>query len=213
MGTAQEKDLGPVMLLNYLWPIWIVLLGMLLLPGRPRVAPVLAGALLGFLGVAVAQGSVGLAHRPVSFLPHAMALTASFLWALYSVLLRRWNIPAEQGGSTFHFTVCALLAGGVALKQGAWQSMATLNAWSIWWILFGGIGPVGLAYYAWEIGIKRGSVHFIALLAYFIPIGSALLIGLFFHAAMSPRLILGAAMIVIGAWLGHQATRNRPESR
>ncbi|MGE5612205.1 MAG: DMT family transporter [Bacillota bacterium] len=211
MGIAQDKDLGAVMLLNYLWPIWIVLLGMLLLPVRLRVTLVLAGALLGFLGVAVAQGSIRIAHRPIDFLPHAMTLTASFLWALYSVLLRRWNIPAEQGGSTFHFTVCSLLAGGLALKQGAWQSMAALDARSVGWILFGGIGPIGLAYYGWEIGVKRGSVHLIALLAYFIPIGSAVLIGLFFHAAMSPRLILGAVMIAIGAWLGHRATRNPSE--
>ncbi|HEX2973098.1 MAG TPA: EamA family transporter, partial [Tepidisphaeraceae bacterium] len=205
MGIAQERDLGAVLLLNYLWPIWMVLLGMSLLPGRTRVGWVVDGALLGFAGVAM--GTLGVGHRPVSLLPHAMALAGSFLWALYSVLLRRWKIPAEQGGSTFHFMVCALLAGGLAWKRGAWQGAGVLDAWSVGWILFGGIGPIGLAYYGWEIGVKRASVHLIALLAYFIPIGSAVLIGLFFHAAMSPRLILGAAMIAIGAWLGHRGTR------
>jgi drug/metabolite transporter (DMT)-like permease len=207
MGTAEKRDLGQVMLLNYLWPIWIVLLGMMLLETRAKWGLVITGAALGFGGLIVTQGSRGFSHRPNSLLPHALAFAGGFLWALYSVLLRRWRIPAERGGSTFHFTVCALLAGTIALVRGEWEAIESLHPSAAFWVLFGGIGPVGLAYHWWEIGVKGGSVHTIALLAYSIPVGSALLIGLFFHEAMSAWLLAGAVLIALGAWIGSMATR------
>ena len=210
MGTADESDLGQIMLLNYLWPIWIVLLGMVMVrdgrDGSPGAGWMVGlGALMGFGGIVVARGMGAFSHRPASYLPHALAMVGGFLWALYSVLLRRWRVPTEKGGSTFHFIVCAVLAGTIGAMQGAWKSPGSMDAWSAMWVLFGGIGPVGLGYYWWEIAIKRGAVHLVTLLAYFIPIGSAVLIGLFFKEAMSRWLIVGAMMIAAGAWVGHRA--------
>ena len=201
LGRAEAADLGIVMLLNYLWPIWMVLLGMAMLNTHARPSMAILGAIIGFAGLVVARGG-GLAHRPASWLPHGLTLAGGFLWALYSVLLRRWQIPAERGGSTFLFLLCAVLAGSIAAMRGQGQSVASMDARAAMWVIFGGIGPVGLGYYWWEIGIKCGSMHLIALLAYFIPIGSAVLIGLFFKESMSPWLLAGAAMIALGAWVG-----------
>ena len=67
-------------------------------------------------------------------------------------------------------------------------------------MIFGGVGPVGLAYHFWEIGMKRGNVRLISQLAYFTPVGSSLLIGVFFHQAPSAGLWLGASLIVVGAF-------------
>ncbi|MFI5380496.1 MAG: DMT family transporter [Tepidisphaerales bacterium] len=209
LSRAAPADLGHVMLLNYLWPIWILLLSLVMLDTDARPAMAILGALVGLAGLVVARGMGGFAHRPASWLPHGLALAGGFLWALYSVLLRRWRIPAERGGSTFHFVVCAVLAGVIAAMQGQWKSLASMDARAAMWVVFGGIGPVGLGYYWWEIGIKRGSVRLIALLAYFIPIGSAVLIGLFFREAMSLWLLAGAAMIATGAWIGSRGERPR----
>lgn len=202
MGMAEESELGQVMLLNYLWPIWIVLLGLGVLQTQARAGRAILGALFGFAGLVVAKGVSTFWQAPSSWWPHVLALGGGFFWAMYSVLLRRWNVPAEQGGSTFHFAVCAACAAIIGVLDGGWKAMARMDGWSLGWVLFGGIGPVGLAYYWWEIGVKRGNVHLIALLAYFIPIGSAVLIGLFFREAMSWELLAGAAMIAGGAWLG-----------
>jgi drug/metabolite transporter (DMT)-like permease len=53
--------------------------------------------------------------------------------------------------------------------------------------------------------VKRGHVPLISTLAYFIPIGSTLLIGLLFREAMGPSLLFGAILIAAGAWLAGQA--------
>lgn len=204
-GIAPETAIGQVNLLNYLWPVWIVLLSAALIPEKTRLLPTAAGVLLGFAGIAVARGPADLLSAPENPLPLFLALLGGFLWACYSVLLRRWRIPAEQGGTAFHFTFCALMAAAVAAIRGEWQNLPPVGAEALFWILFGGIGPVGLAYHWWEIGVKRGHVPLISTLAYFIPIGSTLLIGLLFREAMGPGLFFGAVLIAAGAWLSGRA--------
>ncbi|MBU1743895.1 MAG: EamA family transporter [Proteobacteria bacterium] len=103
--------------------------------------------------------------------------------------------------TAFHFTLCALMAAAVAAIRGEWQNLPPIGAEAFFWILFGGIGPVGLAYHWWEIGVKRGHVPLISTLAYFIPIGSTLLIGILFRKAMGPGLLFGSVLIAAGAWL------------
>jgi drug/metabolite transporter (DMT)-like permease len=200
-GTAPEREIGQVNLLNYLWPVWIVLLSPLLIREKTRPLPTAAGVLLGFSGIVVARGGSDLLRLPEAPLPLVLALLGGFLWACYSVLLRRWRIPEEQGGTAFHFTICSAMAAAVAAFRGEWQNLPPVGSEAIFWVLFGGIGPVGLAYHWWEIGVKHGNVPLISTLAYFIPIGSTLLIALLFREAMGPGLIPGAVLIAAGAWL------------
>lgn len=208
ISMATEKEVGQVSLLNYLWPIWLVLMASLMLSERVNPTRTIAGALLGFAGVVIARMDLAqpelLFKLPSYLAPHAMALAGGFLWALYCVLLRKWKIPEENGGTAFHFAVCAAMAAAIAWWQGAWGSLPPVSGAMIFWILFGGIGPVGLGYHWWEIGIKRGRVHLISQLAYFTPIGSSVLIGLFFRQALSWGLLIGAVLIAAGAWIAKQ---------
>lgn len=208
-GIAAEKDIGQVNLLNYLWPVWMALLGMLLLKNRPGALFAIAGVLMGMFGVIISRGQNLILHLPENLLPHALALSGGFLWALYVVLLRRWNIPEEEGGTAFHFAVCAIIAGILAAFTNDWQSVPPWSGSMLFWILLGGVGPVGIAYSFYEISVKNGPVILIASFSYFIPIGSSLLIGLFFEEAMNKGLVLGAVFIAIGAWMVRHATRDR----
>jgi drug/metabolite transporter (DMT)-like permease len=138
-----------------------------------------------------------------------MALTGGFLWALYSVLLKKWKIHGDQGGTTLHFLICSLMAAALAAVRGEWSSLRTFTPEALFWILFGALGPVGSAYYFWELGIKKGSVNLAAVLSYFIPVGSTVIIGLIFRQAMSPRLIPGAVLIAAGSWLVRLAVKRK----
>lgn len=204
-AIAPPSDVGQVNLLNYLWPVWIIIFSIMLLGHRPRLPLLFAGIVLGFSGVFVSRGLGNIAHLPVSFLPHVLALLGGMLWALYSVLLKYWNIPEENGGTPFHFGVCAVISALLGVLTGKWNGILSLSAETVFWILFGGIGPVGLAYYLWEIGMKKGNIRLIASLAYFIPIGSSVLIGLIFREALNSGLFLGGFLIAAGAILVQRA--------
>jgi len=200
-GIAPATDLGQINLLNYFWPAWIVVLGILLLGSRPKAILAITGILLGLFGVVVSRGFELFTHPPANIIPHALALFGGFLWALYIVLLRRWNIPSEKGGTAFHFAVCAMLAGIFAAYMQEWTSMPPWSWSMIFWIVIGAVGPIGIAYSWYEISVKEGPVLLIASLAYFAPIGSSILIGLFFKETVNPGLIIGAIAIAISAWL------------
>jgi drug/metabolite transporter (DMT)-like permease len=129
------------------------------------------------------------------------------LWALYCVLLRRWRVPEEQGGTALHFSVCALLAALLASWRGEWGRVADAGPESLFWVLFGGVGPVGLGYHWWEIAMKRGNARLLGLLAYFIPVGSSLVLGALYAAALGPGLLPGALLIGLGAWVAGRADR------
>lgn len=202
--TAREEELGQVNLLNYLWPIWIVLLSQALL-GERRSVFVIAGALLGFAGVVLARGAEGILRPPHDWLPHLLSFVGGFLWALYCVLLRRWRIPEEQGGTALHFCLCAVLAALLASWRGEWDRVAQTDPEAVYWVLFGGVGPVGLGYHWWEIGMKRGNARLLSLLAYFIPVGSSVVLGSLYSSVLGPGLLAGALLIGLGAWVAGRA--------
>ena len=125
------------------------------------------------------------------------------------MLLRRWRVPEEQGGTALHFAVCAALAAALAGATGGWSAWPGWTPRLAFWVIFGGVGPVGLAYHFWEIGVKRGNVRLIVQLAYFIPVGSSLLISLSSAVALAgPG---GAALIAAGAWISRR--RRAPLTR
>jgi hypothetical protein len=124
---AGNSDIGQVVLINYLWPIWLIVLGIGLLDEKPRIGLTLAAAALGFGGVLVARGADTFTRAPSSLLPHALSFIGAFLWALYSVLLKRWKVPEEKGGSTLQFFLCGLMAAAAAHLTGQWAEMPPLT--------------------------------------------------------------------------------------
>ncbi len=200
-GVAAEEDIGQINLLNYLWPFWIMVLGMLLLGSKPKALLAISGMIMGLFGIVISRGQNIFTHLPTNLFPHALALSGGFLWALYVVLLRKWKIPEEEGGTAFHFAICAITAGILATFAHDWHNIPPLSGSMLFWILFGGVGPVGLAYSLYEISVKNGPIILIAAFSYFIPIGSSLLIGLFFKETMNSGLIFGAVFITLGSWM------------
>jgi drug/metabolite transporter (DMT)-like permease len=205
VDMAPQAESAQVVLINYLWPVLMVLLSLILLPEPHRPQLVIFGAVTGFAGVLLIIGPEAFSRPPESYFPHALALSGASLWALYSVLIRRWQVPEEQNGSVFHFLVCGLLAAILAFPLGDWSKVVHSSPFSFIWVVTLGIGPIGLAYYGWEIGVKRGKVRLIAVCAYFIPVVSAALMALMFRETMSQTLIPGAVLIALGAYLARRA--------
>jgi len=181
--------------LNYLWPLLIVLFSSLL-PGE-RLAPHhIIGALLGLAGTvllfAVNRGS-GFAPGQLPGL--LAAFVAAFVWAAYSVMSRKLkSVPTDAvAGFCLATALLAALVHGV-VEITVWpDSMAQWLA-----IMALGVGPVGAAFYAWDIGMKRGDIRVLGAASYATPLLSTAFLILAGFAKPSANIAIAAVLIAGG---------------
>jgi len=181
-------------LLNYLWPLLIVLFSSLL-PGE-RLAPHhIVGAVLGLVGtVLLFAGNTG------SFAPGQVpgliaAFIAAFVWSTYSVLSRRLKSVPTDAVAGF-CAVTALLAALVHVLAETTVWPDTPLQWAA--IVALGIGPVGAAFYAWDIGMKRGDIRVLGAASYATPLLSTAFLVLAGFAKASANIVLAAILIAGG---------------
>lgn len=187
-------------LVNYLWPLLIVVLAPWLLPDlRLRPAHVLA-ALAGFAGAAIAILGGGGARGAWSwgYLP---ALGSAFIWATYSLATRRVpSFPTAAIGlfglvSGLLSLAChALLEPAVALSSRDWMLVAVM-----------GLGPLGAAFFLWDKALKGGDARHIGILSYLTPLASTSLLVLVTGRAFTTSIAMAAALIIGAAVVGTRA--------
>lgn len=164
-------------LINYLWPLLIVLFSTLL-PGRHRIGKLcwwhITGAALGFLGAAlVVLGQNSEAMGEVGWMGFGAALAAALIWSSYSVLSRLFADVSTLAVALFCVATAVLAAlAHLVLETTQWPTNAT-NWLSI---LLLGLGPVGGAFYLWDVGMKKGDLRLLGVFAYFVPLLSVLLL-------------------------------------
>jgi drug/metabolite transporter (DMT)-like permease len=183
-------------LINYLWPLLIVLFAALLPGERLRLAHVV-GALLGLAGVIVLVAGRGALTGRAEFWPgYLCAVACAFVWAGYSVLSRRaGQVPTDAVAGFCLVTALLGLICHLAFETTIWPQNAT--QWLA--ILADGLGPVGAAFYLWDIGMKRGDIRLLAVGSYAIPIVSTLILVAAGYAEPSASLALACALIAAGA--------------
>ena len=187
-------------LICYLWPLFIVL-GSGLLPGESLRIGHVTGALLAFGGAAlIVAGGIGAVSGAVA--GYAVAFVAALVWAGYSLGSRRLaGVPTAAVAVTCLAT--ALLSGlaHLALEQPAWPQAAT--GW--WAVLALGLGPVGLAFYTWDIGVKGGDIQLLGTASYAAPLLSTVALVGAGMAGASVTLAAAAVLITLGAALAARA--------
>jgi drug/metabolite transporter (DMT)-like permease len=185
-------------LINYFWPLLIVLLSALL-PNERLKAHHVAGALLGLVGSVVlfaGQDALALAGE---YIPgYAAAFVAAFVWATYSVLSRRFASVPSDAVAGFCLATAALAAiCHLLFETTLWPSSS--SQWLA--VLALGIGPVGAAFYAWDFGVKHGDIRVLGAASYAAPVLSTVFLVLAGYARPTLGLALAAALITGGGLL------------
>ncbi len=190
-------------LIAYLWPLLIVLFSGLL-PGESLRRGHLAGALLGFAGAALILSGAGGLGFNTAYLPgYGMALLCALTWSGYSVLSRRLGKVPTASVAVFCLASAALSALlHLWLEPTAWPRDAI--SWGATLAL--GLGPVGLAFYVWDIGVKRGDIQLLGTASYAAPLLSTLILVIAGIAAPSWALGAAAALITAGALVAARAS-------
>jgi drug/metabolite transporter (DMT)-like permease len=195
-------------LLNYTWPLLIVLLAAPLRGlhlGPRRLAGVGLGAAGAVLLLAWGTGddAQGAGFGGGALLGYAAALGAGLTWALYSVLSgtpRLAAVPTEAVAGCCIASAALALLGHALLEPTAWPGAAQWPA-----ILLLGAGPVGAAFFLWDLGMKRGDPRLLGTLAYAVPVASTLLLVAFGGGRLGGAVLAAAALVVGGGVLAATA--------
>lgn len=182
-------------LLNYLWPLLIVLLSSLL-PNEKLAPHHVMGAILGFAGTAVLLNGSSGSQFSESYLPgFAAAFVAAFIWAGYSVMSRRLaNVPTDAVAG-----FCLVTAVLAAIVHFAFETTVLPNTLAQWLAVVAlGIGPVGIAFFVWDIGMKRGDIRVLGAASYATPLLSTGFLILAGFAQPTAAIAIAAALIAGG---------------
>ncbi len=196
-------------LVNYLWPLFMVVLAPLFLQGVQLRGVHVAAALLGFAGAAIAilgaGGGAASGGWSWGYLP---ALGSAFIWASYSLLTQR--VPPFPTAAIGLF---GLVSGALSLLcHWALEPAVVLSAQD--WLLLAvmGLGPLGAAFFLWDRALKLGDARQIGILSYLTPLGSTALLMLVSGRALSWSIGLAAVMIIGAAMLGLRAPAKKTTS-
>jgi drug/metabolite transporter (DMT)-like permease len=182
-------------LVNYLWPLGIVVMAPLFLPGVSLTARHVLAALIGFAGAALAiLGRGGDGAHAVWAWGYVPAAGSAFIWASYSLLTKRVRaFPTAAIGSfalasgLLSLLCHALLEPAVALSARDWGLIALL-----------GLGPLGGAFFLWDAALKRGDARQIGVLSFLTPLLSTLTL-LWVRGETPSTSVALAAVMIIGA--------------
>ena len=188
-------------LIAYLWPLLIVLLSAKT-PGERSGASHIVGALFGLAGVIILvtgpklMSGAGLAVENRYFAGFALAFACAFVWSIYSVLSRRHKSVPTEAVAGFCCATAILAAGcHYAFETTVWPTQSA--NWLA--IIALGIGPVGIAFYTWDYGVKHGDIRFLGVASYAAPVLSTLILVAAGLAVASWTLALACALIVAAA--------------
>lgn len=195
-------------LINYLWPLLIVVFAGLL-PGERLGRRQITGAAVGLCGtVLLVTGGRGLTVDAAALPGFLAAAGAAVTWAAYSVLSRRLGSVPTDSVAFF----CLATAGLSLLAHLAWESTVAPSALELATLVLMGAGPVGAAFFVWDIGVKRGDIHTLGAVSYLTPLLSTLLLILAGQAAPTWAVAAACLAIIGGAVIASGLLSRRPSA-
>ena len=214
-------QVGQVVALYYIGPgvyaifgrtsvIFTALLALLMFPEERYVIrqwQFQVGTLLGLIGAfGVLWFQVDAQHHHISARGIAIAIVATFCWALYGVLIKR---PSAQLGSIRSFGVVSLVTSALLLPLTAMFGRlstplhAGTNVNNI--LILSAVICITLAHVLYYIAIREIGVALAQTLQLICPIGAMLLSARIFGERLSAAQLWSAAVLLLGAFLAMKA--------
>jgi drug/metabolite transporter (DMT)-like permease len=190
-------------LVNYLWPLLIVVLAPVFTRHLKLGARHIIAAGAGFAGAAIAITSSGGVSGVFGFqVGYLFALAAAVIWATYSLMTTKLRSFPSSAIGLFGLVSGLLAIGAHFLLED--PAVISASDWMLLVIL--GLGPLGGAFYFWDAALKIGDPRRIGLLAFLTPLLSTTLLLVVSGRELSWQLLLATALIVGGAILGSQSS-------
>lgn len=195
-AALQNAPAVQANLVNYLWPLLIVLLAPALVGSKLKVKHAVA-AVVGFVGAALAilSGTTLSGSLEIGYL---YALIAAVIWATYSLLTKRFGAFPTSAIGTFAFT-----SGSLAIVAHLiFEPAAAIDQGDLLMLGLLGLGPLGGAFYLWDYALKNGSAQRVGLISFATPLLSTLFLLIITGQSPTPLLFVSAALIIGAAYAG-----------
>jgi drug/metabolite transporter (DMT)-like permease len=202
--AANRQQTVEVGIINYLWPGLTLAFAIPILRTKVRwsffagLAMAAAGAALAPLRLGEYSTEALLENLIANPLPYALALAGAIVWALYSVLSRRWGAAAEGGAVPLFMLAAGAVLATLSLAfphTAAWTGRVAAE------LAFMAVFPVMIAYTFWDRAMRQGNVTLVAALSYLAPLLSTALSALYLRVELGWNLWLACGLIVAGAAL------------
>lgn len=184
-------------LLNYLWPLLIVVFSAFLPNEKLRWFHIL-GATLGLIGAFFLVSKGGSFNFEAQYMwGYIFALIAAFTWSSYSVISRTLShIPTY---AVTGFCIATVILS--SLCHLVFEATVIPNATELFGALMLGLGPVGGAFYLWDYGVKNADIKLLGSISYFTPLLSTLLLVVLGYANFTLAVTLACGFIIMGSFI------------
>jgi drug/metabolite transporter (DMT)-like permease len=205
--SNSRQQVLEVGLLNYLWPVLMLLLSLALL-GKKASWILFPGTVISLTGIFVVvthEASVtwhsfyqNLASNPAAYIT---ALFAALFWAMYSNLTHKFAENKDEGAIVIFLPITAIVSLLVSL------SLDELQEWSrqsFTEAIFLGIATYA-AYALWDNTMRKGNVVIVAAASYITPFLSTIVSCLYLSVIPGARLWIGCGFLVLGSIISWQS--------
>jgi len=182
-------------LINYLWPLLIVLFSSFL-PNEKLRWFHMVGVILGLIGVFFLVSKDGGFNFDLQYIEgYFYAFLAAITWGSYSVLSRLFGkVPTSAVGG-----FCGVTSVLSLFCHLLFETTVTVTFNELLVVIAIGLGPVGGAFYVWDYAVKHGDIQLLGTLAYAIPLLSTFLLVLLGLSEPSPIIWIACFFIVLGS--------------
>jgi len=183
-------------LIAYLWPLFIVLFSALL-PGEKLRLHHIIGTILGLFGaVLIVTKGVFVNFQSEYLYGYIMAFACALIWSSYSLLSRRFAYVSTDIVTGFCLVTAFLsMLAHLMLEQTVWP--ANISQWLA--IVGLGLGPVVLAFYTWDYGVKHGDIQVLGAASYIAPLLSTLILIVAGFAELTTIVVVACILITLGS--------------
>lgn len=184
-------------LINYLWPLLIVIFSSFLPNEKLRWFHIL-GTIFGLLGAFLLVSKGGsFSFEAEYFWGYIFAIIAALIWSSYSVISRILShIPTY---AVTGFCMATAVLSGIC--HFIFETTVIPNATELFGILMLGLGPVGGAFYLWDYAVKNADIKLLGSISYFTPLLSTLLLVFLGYAEFTTAVTLACIFIIIGSFV------------
>lgn len=190
-------------LLNYLWPLLILLFTPLFFKEKCLTVRQILGTCLSLCGAGLIVAQNGFNFSPEHAVGYSSAIIAAIIWACYSLSSKRLAQKYKGFGSATVGLFCLISGMFAAISHVFFEVSPSLTTNDSLLILLLGMGPLGLSFYCWDAAIKKGDPRVIASMSYFTPLLSTLMLIAFSKQLLSEQILIAMVLIILGALIAN----------